>query len=64
MIFQHIDPDPSIRSPFDIPFRTVSLDGDKFMKSLLSFEMQQDAPVSMQIGFPPGLKFINDCEDC
>jgi hypothetical protein len=44
--------------PLDMPLRTESLTGVNCMKSSLRFEMQLVAPVSRQMGRPPGVKFI------
>ncbi len=58
VIFQHMVPMPSMLRPLPMPFRTVFEVGCTSMKSDLLFEMQLDAPVSIQIGIPPGKKFI------
>ena len=58
MMFQHMVPEPSMFKPLEMPCSTVFLDGTKFMKSTLSFDIQLEAPVSMHIGLPPGVKFI------
>jgi hypothetical protein len=46
-----------------MPFRTVLSEASKWMKSALSFDMQLEAPESIQTALPPGLKFINMDED-
>jgi hypothetical protein len=63
VIFQQRVPLLSIFNPLEMPLRKVSVDGVSSMKSVLSFEMQLEVPVSMQIGFPPGVKFIKEDDD-
>jgi hypothetical protein len=51
-------PEPSMFKPLEMPCNTVFSDGTKIMKSALSFDIQLEAPVSMHIGLPPGVKVI------
>ena len=51
-------PVPSMLRPLPIPFSTVLQVGCNSRKSDLLLEIQLDAPVSIQIGIPPGEKFI------
>ena len=52
-------PRPSICKPLPMPFRTVSEEGVRSMKSDCRLEIQLEAPVSMHRGQPPGVKFIS-----
>ncbi len=61
-------PLPSMFKPLVIPYKMVFDVGLKSVKLDLLLDMEQVAPESMQIGFPPGLKFIRQwlvlCKDC